>query len=89
MVDFPITLLEGLECDVGSASTSVTIPTCCHCCYGMQYSIRTNVLKDNDFILKKGKYMSNNTGNTHYVSLQGSYWADQRNIHNEVIMTSL
>ena len=33
--------------------------------------------------------MSNNTGTTHYGSLQGSYWADQKGGHNEVIMTSL
>ena len=29
-----------------------------------------------------------NTGTTHYDSLQGLYWADQKNSHNEVIMTS-
>ena len=33
--------------------------------------------------------MTNNTGITHYDSLQGSYWADQKDSHNEVIMTSL
>ena len=33
--------------------------------------------------------MSNNTGTTHYDSLQGSYWADdQKDSHNEVIMIS-
>ena len=32
---------------------------------------------------------SNNTGTTHYESLQGIYWADQKDSHNEVIMTSL
>ena len=32
---------------------------------------------------------SNNTGTTHYDPLQGSYWADQKDSHNEVIMTSL
>ena len=37
----------------------------------------------------KDKYLSNNTGTTHYDSLQGSYWADQKNSHNEVIMTFL
>ena len=35
------------------------------------------------------KYLSNNTGTTHYDSLQGSYWADQKDSHNEAIMTSL
>ena len=29
--------------------------------------------------------MNNNTGSTHYYSLQGSYWADQKDSHNEVI----
>ena len=33
--------------------------------------------------------ISNNTGTTHYDSLQGSDWADQRDSCNEVIMTSL
>ena len=33
--------------------------------------------------------LSNNSGTTHYGSLQGSYWADQEDSHNEVIMTSL
>ena len=33
--------------------------------------------------------MSNNTGTTHYDSLQESYWADLTDSHNEVIMTSL
>ena len=32
--------------------------------------------------------LSNNTGTTHYDSLQGSFWSDQKNSHNEVIMTS-
>ena len=27
--------------------------------------------------------MSNNTGTTHYDSLQGSYWADQKDSYNE------
>ena len=31
----------------------------------------------------------NNSGTTHYDSLQGSYWEEQKNSHNEVIMTSL
>ena len=29
------------------------------------------------------------TGTTHYDSLQGSFWSDQKNSHNEVITTSL
>ena len=33
--------------------------------------------------------MSNNSGTTHNDSLQGSYLADQKDSHNEVIMTSL
>ena len=33
--------------------------------------------------------MSNNTGTTHYDSLQVSFWSNQTNSHNEVIMTSL
>ena len=33
--------------------------------------------------------MSINSGTTHYDSLQGSDWADQKDSHNEVIMTSL
>ena len=33
--------------------------------------------------------LSNNSGTTHYDSLQGSYWADQKDSHNEVIMISL
>ena len=33
------------------------------------------------------KKLSNNSGTTHYD--QGSYWADQKDSHNEVIMTSL
>ena len=37
----------------------------------------------------RDKYLSNNTGTTHYDSLQGSFWSDQKNSHNEVIMTSL
>ena len=37
----------------------------------------------------RDKYLSNNTGTTHYDSLQGSYWADQKDSHNEVIMTFL
>ena len=41
------------------------------------------------FIVKRHKKISNNTGTTHYDSLQGSYWADQKDSHNEVIMTSL
>ena len=40
-------------------------------------------------ILSSDKYLSNNTGTTHYDSLQGSYWADQRDSRNEVIMISL
>ena len=37
----------------------------------------------------RGKHLSNNTGTAHYDSLQGSCWADQKDSHNEVIMTSL
>ena len=37
----------------------------------------------------KDRNFSNNTGTTHYDSLQGSYWADQKDSHNKVIMTSL
>ena len=33
--------------------------------------------------------MSKNTSTTHYDSLHGSYWADQKEGHNEVIMISL
>ena len=33
--------------------------------------------------------MSNDTGTTHYDSLQASYSADQKDSHNEVIITSL
>ena len=33
--------------------------------------------------------LSNDSGTTHYDSLQESYWADQKDSHNEVIMTSL
>ena len=40
-------------------------------------------------MITDNKYLSNNTGTTHYDSLQGSYWTDQRDSHNEVIMTSL
>ena len=32
---------------------------------------------------------SKNTGTTHYYSLQESYWEDQKDSLNEVIMTSL
>ena len=35
------------------------------------------------------KKSSNYSGTTHYDTLQGSYWADQKDSHNEVIMTSL
>ena len=35
------------------------------------------------------KKLSNYSGTTHYDTLQGSYWADQKDSHNEVIMTSL
>ena len=38
---------------------------------------------------KDKKKLSNNSGTTHYDSIQGSYWADQKDSHNEVIMTSL
>ena len=38
------------------------------------------------YVLKK---FSNNIGTTHHDSLQGSYWVDQKDSHNEVIMTSL
>ena len=43
------------------------------------------------FGVKKIRYrnLSNNTGTTHYDSLQESYWADQKDSHYEVIMTSL
>ena len=34
-----------------------------------------------------GKYYSNDTDTTHYDSLQKSYWADQKDSHNAVIMT--
>ena len=40
-------------------------------------------------IFVKDRNFSNNSGTTHYDSLQGSYWADQKDGHNEVIMTSL
>ena len=40
-------------------------------------------------LFKRDKYLSNNTGTTHYDSLQGSYWAEQKDSHYEVIMTSL
>ena len=36
----------------------------------------------------RDKYLSNNTGTTHYASLLGSFWSDQKNSHNEVIITS-
>ena len=39
--------------------------------------------------VKEVKKMSNITGATHKKSLQGSYWADQNDSHNKVIMTSL
>ena len=39
--------------------------------------------------VKRGKKFSNNTGTTHYDSLQGPYWADQRTVIMMVIMTSL
>ena len=42
-----------------------------------------------NYISWRDKYFSNNTGTTHYDSLQGSYWADQKDSHYEVIMTSL
>ena len=32
---------------------------------------------------QRGKYLSNNTGTTHYDLLQGSYWAHQKDIYNE------
>ena len=35
------------------------------------------------------KKLSNYSGTTHYDTLQGSYGADQKDSHNEVIMTSL
>ena len=35
------------------------------------------------------KKLSNKNGTTHYDSLQVSYWADQKDSHNEVVMTSL
>ena len=35
------------------------------------------------------KKLSNCSGTTHYDTLQGSYWADQKVNHNKVIMTSL
>ena len=35
------------------------------------------------------KKSSNYSGTTHYDTLQGSYRADQKDSHNEVIMTSL
>ena len=38
---------------------------------------------------KRHRNFSNNTGTTHYDSLQASYWADHKDSHNEVIMTSL
>ena len=38
--------------------------------------------------IERGKKFSNNTGTTPYDSLQESYWADQKDSHNEVIMTS-
>ena len=38
---------------------------------------------------QRHRNLSNNTGTTHYDSLKGSYWADQKDSHNEVIMTSL
>ena len=40
-------------------------------------------------VTKRDKYLSNNTGTTHYDSLHGSYWADQKDSRNVVIMTSL
>ena len=30
-------------------------------------------------------FFSNNSGTTHYDSLQGSYWADKKDSRNEVI----
>ena len=35
------------------------------------------------------KKLSIYSGTTHYDTLQGSYWADQKDSHNEVIMNSL
>ena len=34
------------------------------------------------------KKLSNYSDTTHYDTLQGSYWADQKDSLNEVIMTS-
>ena len=43
-----------------------------------------------DFIFSLiGKYLSNNTGNIQNDFLHGSYWADQKDSQNKVIMTSL
>ena len=38
-----------------------------------------------EFKLERHRNLSNNSGTT----LEGSYWADQKDSHNEVIMTSL
>ena len=40
------------------------------------------VLSEVLYQILRGKYLSNNTGTTHYDSLQGSYWADQKDSHN-------
>ena len=49
----------------------------------------SNFMENKLHVVQRGKYLSKNTGTTHYDSLKGSYWADQKDSHNEVILTSL